>query len=165
MARISQDPYTFHQATFNPDCPRLGSLLDGVDNVLGLPARFRFVKHVNAVTVVSGHCAGWVAVPTATGASTVTNDITGGADGNSLLIAAGAYCCVPAQGEYCYIQTWGYHPTLLGDGSVAITEAIMMKAGTDGTWDSFTGVVPQCGECWLDDTGSPAVFPGFLRIA
>lgn len=163
MARINRNPYTW-QGTNISDAGVLGGIYDGIDNVLGLPAKFMLVKHVNAVAVVVGHCASWVALPTGTGGATVTNDVTGGADGNSLGIAAGSYPLIAVQGNYIFIQVAGYCPTLLGDGSVAVNEGFTYKA-VDGTWDSATGAVSVCGTCWLDDTGSPATFPGWLRIA
>jgi len=140
---------------------KLGTICSGVDNTLGLPAKFMYVQHKNAVTVVSGHCASWVSLPGAN--CSVTNDVTGGSGGNSLGIAAGAYINVPTTDYYCWIQIAGYHPTLLGDGSVAASEGIAYEA-TDGTWDTATTGETVCGQCLLADTGSPATFPGILAL-
>lgn len=158
---IKRDPYTWHTTNLG-DAGAPGQIFKGVDNVFGGEAHFRLVKHVNAVTVISGHCASWVAVPAASVICTVTNDVTGGADGNSLAIAAGAYVCVPAQGEYCFIQTWGYHATLRGDGGITLADALMYKAA-DGQFDTWAGALPQAGEAWA--TESASVFPGMLRLA
>ena len=132
----------------------LGALFEGVDSTYGQPAIFRYVQHLGAVAVVSGHCATKV-----TDITTVSNDydIAG-----ALNVPAGAYISVPTQNYYTYIMVYGYPPTLLGDGSVAKGDGIMWK-GVDGTWDTSVGTTYVAGECWADDTGSPAVFPGMIR--
>lgn len=156
MARAGYDFYHTNDAT-----PRtkLGTVADGLDSTRGHPAKFMYVQHKNAVTVVSGHCASYVSAT----AFTVTNDVSGGSGGNSLGVVAGAYVNVPTTDYYCWIQIEGYHPTLLGDGSVAAGEGIAYEA-TDGTWDTVTTGEMPCGSCLLADTGSPATFPGILKV-
>ncbi len=137
----------FHVGTVVPGPP---------DSVYGAPTLFMYVQHVNAVTVVSGHKAEWTVLGTQ-----VTNDTSGGATA-SLGIAAGAYVNVPTANYYTWIQIGGYHPTLLGDGSVAAGEGFAFEA-SDGVWDTITTGEESCGQCILADTGSPATFPGFLH--
>jgi hypothetical protein len=135
---------------------KIGTIVPGPpDSVYGAPTLFMYVQHLNAVTVVSGHCATWTTLGTK-----VTNDVSGGATA-SLGIVAGAYVNVVTENYYCFIQIGGYHPTLLGDGSVAANESIAYEA-TDGTWDTSTTGETQAGQCLLADTGSPATFPGML---
>ena len=165
MARISRDPYTWHSTSLG-SAGKPGMVYDGLDE-FNLPAKFRLVKHVNAVTVVSGHCAVLAAVPT-DGTYIVTNDVTGGTttplvSAGTTSIAAGAYCCVPAENEYCFILVEGWHTNLLGDGSVAIGEAITAKYA-DGTWDTATSTIPVAGYAVTVDGGSPTVFTGFVRV-
>lgn len=155
MAKIGGD---FYHANDLVARTAVGTIADGLDSTYGKPAKFMYVKHVNAVTPVAGHCASYVS----RSAFTVTNDVTGGADGNSLGVVAGAYLNVPTQGYYTWIMVKGYHPTLLGDGSVAAGEGIAFEA-TDGTWDTATTGEMPCGSCLLADTGSPATFPGILN--
>lgn len=161
MARISRNPYTWHSTSIG-DAGRPGHVYDGVD-VFNQPAKFRLVSHVNAITVVSGHCAVLAAVPT-DGTFIVTNDVAGGATtplaGH---IAVGAYVCVPATGEYCFILVRGWHTNLLGDGSVAVGESITAKA-TDGTFDTVATTIPPCGYAASADTGSPTVFTGYINV-
>ena len=160
MARVTRDPYTWHSSTLG-DAGKPGCVYDGVDS-LGMPAKFRLVKHVNAVTVVSGHCAILGAVP-ASGSFLVTNDVAGGTTTPIAgPIAVGAYCCVPLENEYCLVLVQGWHTNLLGDGSVAAGEMITGKAA-DGTWDTATSTIPTSGYCVIDDTGSPTVFTGFVK--
>ncbi len=154
--RVCPDVYNTNDAS-----PRfkLGTVVPGPpDSVYGAPTKFMYVQHVNAVTVVSGHKAEWTVLGTQ-----VTNDVSGGATA-SLGIAAGAYVNVPTANYYCWIQIGGYHPTLLGDGSVAAGEGIAYEA-TDGTWDTGTTGEFVAGQCLLADTGSPATFPGMLSCA
>ncbi len=134
----------------------VGYITDGPpDAVYGMPTKFMYARHRNAVTVVAGHKAEWVVL-----GSEVTNDVDGSAPG--LGIVAGAYVNVPTADYYCFIQIGGYNATLLGDGSVAHGEGIAYDAA-DGVWDTITTGEENCGQCVLDDTGSPATFPGFLN--
>jgi hypothetical protein len=158
MARVCTDPYTSNHLT-----PRAtpGTIADGIDE-LGFPAKFIYVQHVNAVTVVKGHCAILAAVPAA-GSFKVTNDVSGGATtpiaGH---IAVGSYCAVITENYYCWVLCRGWETNLLGDGSVAAGEAITAKAA-DGTWDTLATTIPPSGYAATADSGSPTVFTGFVR--
>lgn len=161
MARVSRDPYTWHSSTLG-DAGTPGMIYDGKDE-LGNPAKFRLVKHVNAVTVVAGHCA-VVAVAPSAGVFTVTNDVSGGSvTPLAGPIGAGIYCCVPAENEYCFILVEGYHGSALGDGSVAAGEMVTAKAA-DGTFDTASSTLLTVGVCLVSDTGSPTTFPGLFKF-
>lgn len=143
----------------NDSSPRfkLGTICSGVDSTLGLPAKFMYVQHKLAVTVVAGHGACWVSLPGAN--CSVTNDYSG-----SLGIGAGVYLNVPTTDYYTWIMIAGYHPTLLGDGSVGVGEGVTTDGtgGTDGSFDTIAAGEPYFGTCLLADTGSPATFPAFV---
>lgn len=158
MARVMTDPYTSNHLT--PRCTP-GTICDGMDE-LNFPAKFMYVQHVNAVTVVKGHCAILAAVP-ASGSFIVTNDVSGGSTTPIAgPIAIGSYCAVITENYYCWVLVRGWETNLLGDGSVAAGESITAKA-TDGTWDTAASAIPTSGYCALNDTGSPTVFTGYVK--
>lgn len=159
MARVPDNPYTtYHIGAHHTP----GMICDGVDE-LGLPAKFRYGKHINAVTVVAGHCALLAVAPSA-GVFTFTNDYTGGGDGNALAgpQAVGVYCmaAIP-QGYFCWLLVQGYHSTLRGDGAVAAGEQITGKAA-DGQFDTAATTIPVCG--WAIASEASSVFPGYIEI-
>jgi hypothetical protein len=157
MARIAHDPYSYHTAALGSSDPTPGQVFDGNDE-LGRPAKFRFVKHVNAVTVVAGHAAQF----TKTTLDEVSNDVSGGAVA-IISVPAGIYLFPVPQDHWCYVLVEGYHSTALGDGSVAKGEAVMVKAA-DGQFDTATGAGVQVGVALEDDGGSPTVFKGLFRF-
>lgn len=159
MARIARDPYTVNEAVAK-DTP--GMIYDGLDS-LGLPAKFRYVQHVNAVAVVAGHCAILAALPSA-GVFKVTNDVAGGATTPIAgPIGVGVYLKAVTENYFCYVLVQGYHATALGDGSVAAGEMVTAKAA-DGTFDTAASTLRVVGVCIEDDTGSPATFKGLFNF-
>jgi len=159
-AILGGDPYTMNDLT-----PRMtpGTIFDGVDS-LGQPAKFRYVKHVNAVATVAGHCAVLAALP-AEGTYTVTNDVAGGATTPIAgPIGVGVYLRAVTENYYCAVLVQGYHATALGDGSVAAGEEVTAKA-TDGTFDTDAGAALKVvGVCIEDDAGSPTTFKGIFNF-
>lgn len=120
-------PPTTTLSALNSNCPALGE-------VCYYGGKFyRFVKHVNAVTVVAGHVALFTAANT--GGTIVTNDTAGGATAALTGKVAGIYVSVPAANEYCFIQCSGI-ALVLGGGSVAANDWVV--AGTDGTMVTYS---------------------------
>lgn len=158
MARIGQ--YDFYSTNDLGPRHTPGIIVDGIDTI-GQPAKFQYVKHVNAVAVVAGHCAILAAAP-ASGSFIVTNDVAGGTT-TPLAgpIGFGVYLNVVTENYWCWILKKGYHATALGDGSVAAGEQITAKA-TDGTFDTAASTIRVVGVCLVDDTGSPTTFPGLF---
>jgi hypothetical protein len=123
-------PPTTLLSALNSSCPRLGEIVsyNGI--------YYRFVKHVNAITVVVGH----VALSTVAGftdgrVTIVTNDTTGGTVEGNATHCVGIYVSIPTAAiPYCFLQVTGV-ALVLGDGSVAAEEYVIPK--TDGEADSM----------------------------
>ena len=112
--------------------------------------QYTLVKHLLAVTVVVGHVA---AIKVATAPYEVTNDASG-----DIGLGVGVYVSIPAENEFCWIQTGGYTATLLTGGSVSALDALGVS-GTDG--ESVTVVTtttatppPWFARALADDTST-----------
>lgn len=127
MASAIMMPPTTTLAALNSNCPALGEVCYYGGNF------YRFVKHVNAVTVVVGHSAEFTNVA----CTNVTNDRAGGAATpiGTQLLCAGIYISIPAANEYCFLQVSGI-ALVLGDGSVAAGEAVILHS-VDGQADTM----------------------------
>lgn len=100
-----------------------------------------YVRFLDAVTYVVGHVC---AVAAATGYS-VSNDVSGGSSIGLRFAGAipnvdergNAVTAVPAQNDYGYLQTRGYHSAIKtnGDDDIAAGDTLIMVA-TDGVVDS-----------------------------
>lgn len=154
MARVTRDPYTVNDASAKDT---LGMVYDGLDE-LGLPAKFRYVQFEDAVTYAAGHCCEFSDATL----KQVTNDKSGGSSLGRC--PAGIALRVMTQNYYGYVLVLGYHSTALGDGSVGVGQAVMSHATTDGAFDTQTAGNKQVGVCLVDDTGSPATFPGYFNF-
>lgn len=156
MARIQDDPYTANHAS-----PKhtLGMVFDGTDS-LGLPAKFRYVQFEDAVTYVAGHCCEFSDATL----KQVTNDKAGGSSLGR--VPAGIALRAMTQNYYGYVLVQGYHASALGDGSVALGDAVMTHASTDGAFDTQTAGAGgrQVGTALAADSGSPTTFPGIFNF-
>lgn len=126
--------------------PKLGDVFEAANG-----KRYRFVKFdhgAGSVAAVAGKGAYIFATSAAsTGATdTVTMDLTDALPGN----LAGIFQSVPANGEYCWIQTWGLCTlaTTLTTGGDGVP---IGPGGADGalsdvdTTSSATAALPQHG--------------------
>jgi len=130
---FATQPVGTYSATKN--CP-LGSV------VTSGTRRFVYVRFLDAVTYVVGHVT---ARASATEFS-VTNDVAGGSAVGLRFAGAipnkdlrgNAVTAVPAQNDYGWVQTHGYHSAIKtnGDDDIAQDDSLIMVA-TDGVVDSI----------------------------
>lgn len=111
--------------------PKLGNVYEAADG-----KRYKFVLFNNGVGNVAPIVGDFAYVYAVSGASagqitTVTMDLT-----DSSGIGAGVFQSIPADGEYCWIQTWG--PATLTTALLAGADGNALTAvgaTTDGTLD------------------------------
>lgn len=162
MASDTSYPPTTTLSALDSKCPALGSL------VFYGGKWYRFVKHVNAVTVVVGHCAEF----TNAACTNVTNDRAGGAATpiGTQTICAGVYVSIPLENYYCFLQVSGV-ALVLGDGSVAAGEAVVVHS-VDGQADTMAageehqvfGKAMDADDTANDPLGVSALFHCLLSI-
>lgn len=145
MARIG-----FQPETVNDSSPTfvVGQVYDYAGNL------YRYVRFLDAVAYVAGHVVAWAN----TTRTSVSNDRAGG---SSLTIGtAGIALTVMTQNNYGFILVNGYYATVLGDGSVAAGDPVVLDTGVDGGADTMAaGEEHQVfGWCLENDTGAPATF-------
>lgn len=146
MARIGFLPSTVNDSstTFV-----LGQILDYQGNL------YRYVQFLDAVVYAAGHVCAWAnATRTA-----VTNDRAGGSAIG--IQTAGIALAAMTQNNYGFILVEGYYATVLGDGSVAVGESVVLDTGVDGGADTMAAGEEDevFGMALAADTGTPATFP------
>lgn len=115
--------------------PKLGNIYEAADG-----KRYKFVKFDNGagnVAAVAGNFAYVLAVSGASAGeiTTVTMDLSDSAN-----VGAGVFTSVPADGEYCWIQTWGPATLTTALTAGADGNALTAVGATDGTIDVSAAV-------------------------
>lgn len=110
--------------------PKLGNIYEAADG-----KRYKFVKFDNGagnVAAVAGNFAYVLAVSGASAGeiTTVTMDLS-----DSAGVGAGVFQSVPADGEYCWIQTWGPATLTTALTAGADGNALTPVGSSDGTLD------------------------------
>jgi len=115
---------------------------------------YRYVQFVDAVAYAAGHVLAWAN----TTRTAVTNDRAGGSAVG--IRTAGICLATMTQNYYGFILVNGYYATVLGDGSVAAGESVVLDTGVDGGADTMAAGEEDevFGMCLENDTGTPARF-------
>lgn len=106
--------------------------------------KYRFVRFDNGtgnVAAVAGNFCYYLVA----GGTTVTSDLS-----DSVNIGAGMFMSAPADGEYCWIQTWGQATLNTALTAGADGNALTPVGSTDGTLDVSAAVTDHIAAVAID---------------